>query len=241
MKTTLLRKMRKRMVSIDYSQEGVFIKYLDQNCNIVSEWIHTGTDYSEVFDTDRHDTVLSRYQIVYDKERKSFSIQPFNLLKQSAWQYAEEYAINTKFVSFIGSLESASQLFEDDITDKFKSFVSTHTFVMDKNVSIAECNKAFQDKNKYPSKAHVSQDTDDDDMYDKNMEDISNKCSQCISQCDIACNNTPDNIDAISIKYTGMPYKDIFIHQVQGIWRDMCSNTLSNKNTHEPNISKGNN
>lgn len=33
--------MRKRMVSIDYSQEGVFIKYLDQNCNIASEWIHT--------------------------------------------------------------------------------------------------------------------------------------------------------------------------------------------------------
>lgn len=41
MKTTLLRKMRKRMFSIDYSQSGVFIKYLDQNCNIASDWIRT--------------------------------------------------------------------------------------------------------------------------------------------------------------------------------------------------------
>lgn len=206
--------------NLEYINTGDY-KFVDANYNYcANKSLCIGTDYSEVFDTDRHDTVLSRYQIVYDKERKSFSIQPFNLLKQSAWQYAEEYAINTKFVSFIGSLESASQLFEDDITDKFKSFVSTHTFVMDKNVSIAECNKAFQDKNKYPSKAHVSQDTDDDDMYDKNMEDISNKCSQCISQCDIACNNTPDNIDAISIKYTGMPYKDIFIHHVRKIEED---------------------
>lgn len=41
MKTTLLRKIRKRIFSIDYSQEGVFIKYLDQNCDIASEWIHT--------------------------------------------------------------------------------------------------------------------------------------------------------------------------------------------------------
>lgn len=41
MKTTLLRKMRKRIASIDYSHGGVFITYLNQDCHIASEWIHT--------------------------------------------------------------------------------------------------------------------------------------------------------------------------------------------------------
>ena len=58
MKTTLLRKIRKRIFSIDYSQEGVFIKYLDQDCYIASEWIHTDSR-SGFFKRGAFDCVMS--------------------------------------------------------------------------------------------------------------------------------------------------------------------------------------
>lgn len=37
MKTRLLRKIRKRIISLDYSQDGVYITYLNKDCKIAGD------------------------------------------------------------------------------------------------------------------------------------------------------------------------------------------------------------
>lgn len=47
MRTKLLKKIRKRIIHIDYSQENIFVKYLDSNCQFTEGMINTYKGFIE--------------------------------------------------------------------------------------------------------------------------------------------------------------------------------------------------
>lgn len=203
---------------VGYINEGNY-KFVDTNYNYcANKSLAIGTDDSIVFNTIHRDDVLRREQIITD-DGGQYKTDLFNLMDIKAWDYAEKYSIDTRFIVFMGSLETAEQLFDEDIDDKYNAFISSHSFMFKKNVPIDECKAAADFKARLRLPDYNAEESDDI-LYEKaielNEEESQNRLKHLQDQQD----TVPLSIEDICEKYLGESYLERRYKLVRKIYED---------------------
>ena len=193
-------------------------KFADINYNYcANKSLSIGTHLSHVFDVEEEDSSLTREQIICLPDGR-YSTDMFNMMDISAWEYADKYAIDAKFIAFMGSLDSAERLFNSDALAEYEKFVACHTFMMDKNVPLRECKEAYEFKNMHNIDISEHAEATDDESYESFVKTKEENTKQLIEHLNNQYDKgVPDTIDALSEKYLGVPYLELISNLVNKI------------------------
>lgn len=185
--------------TVGYINEGGY-KFVDTNYNYcANKSLAIGTDDSIVFNTIPGDDVLLREQIITDDEG-GYKTDSFNLMDIKAWDYAEKYSIDARFIVFMGSLETSEQLFDEDIDDKYNAFISSHSFMFKKNVPVDECKAAADFKTRLHLPDYNAEESDDI-LYEKAIELSEEESRNRLEQLQNQQDTIPLSIEDICKRY----------------------------------------
>ena len=171
-----------------------------------------------MFNTIPGDDVLRREQIITDDEGQ-YKTDSFNLMDIKAWDYAEKYSIDTRFIVFMGSLETAEQLFDEDIDDKYNAFISSHSFMFKKNVPIDECKAAADFKARLHLPDYNAEESDDI-LYEKAIEQNEEESQNILEHLQDQQDTVPLSIEDTCKKYLGESYSERKYKLVHKVYED---------------------
>lgn len=198
-------------------------KFVDPAFNYcANKSLSIGTRYSSVFDFKEDEIHLTRVMLHKASDSDDIITTPFDLLDSVSWQLYDKYAIDAEFVAFIGSLDSAARLFDENIEEEFAKFKKETPFMYKTNVPMDKCIQQSASKHNVKKAREIEREiAESDRAYHTNVDvDYSAMYDEAVNRL----KDGPKDIDRLCFKYLGYSYKacievllrKIFDHTING-------------------------